>query len=72
MRIIPNKISSVLVMLFTCVFSYAAPGGTPPPPTPPPPPGLPVDGGIMVLLFVSVLYGLYKIYQLNINKKTPV
>ena len=73
MKITPSKILSVVGMLLTCMFGYAAPGGgTPPPPSPPPPPGLPVDGGIVLLLFMSVIYGLYKLYQFNINKKTPV
>ena len=42
----------------------------PPPPTPPPPPGLPVDSGVMVLFVVSLIYGLYKVYKFNLNKKT--
>ncbi|WP_370511487.1 hypothetical protein [Flavobacterium sp. GT3R68] len=25
-----------------------------------------------MLLFISVLFGLYKLYQFNLNKKTPV
>ena len=71
MKIAFNNILITLFMLFTCAFGYAAPGG-PPPPLPPPPPGLPVDGGIIFLLLTSVTYGLYKLYQFNINKKNPV
>jgi hypothetical protein len=58
----------ILLPLAGC---FAAPG-EPPPPTPPPPPGLPIDNGILVLLIVSVLYGLYKVYKFNLNKKTQL
>lgn len=71
MKIARNKLLGVLGMLFTCAGSFAA-STDPPPPTPPPPPGLPIDGGVLILLFISVLFGLYKVYQFNLNKKTPV
>ncbi len=70
MKIVSNKVSSLLAMLFTCAFGYA--GGEPPQPTPPVPPGLSVDGGIMIMVMLSTIYGLYKLHQFNINKKTPV
>lgn len=70
MRFFSNKGLSILVVLFTGVFGYAAPVD-PPQPTPPPPPGLPIDGGLLILFIISVLFGIYKIYQYNINKKTP-
>jgi len=35
------------------------------PPIPPPPlqPGLPIDGGLLILFLVGVLFGVYIIYQ---------
>jgi len=29
-------------------------------PPPPPPPGLPIDGGLLILLVVGFVYGIYK------------
>jgi len=33
---------------------------TPPPPMPPPPPGLPVDGAVLFLLILGLIYGIKK------------
>ena len=68
MRIALNRILFILVVLFSSVATNAAPGG-PPPPTPPPPPGFPLDGSVFLLALLSVIYGLYKLYQFNNNKK---
>lgn len=46
-----------------------AQGGTPPPPTPPPPPGLPVDGGIVALFCVALVFGVYKTIKISNPKK---
>lgn len=35
--------------------------GQGPPPPPPPQPGLPIDGGIWLLLISGLIYGVYKI-----------
>ena len=70
MKIVPIRLILLLALLFPLAECFAAPSD-PPPPTPPPPPGLPVDGGIAVLLIVSIIFGLYKVYQFNLNKKTP-
>jgi len=35
----------------------------PVPPPPPPQPGLPIDGGLLILLLVGVLFGVYIIYK---------
>lgn len=45
---------------------------TPPPPTPPPPPGLPVNGGLVLLCGVAVLFGFYKIYISVFKKKRSI
>ncbi|MCA0152432.1 hypothetical protein [Winogradskyella vincentii] len=42
-----------------------AQGATPPPPMPPPPPGLPIDGGVVALFLVAIIFGAFKILQIN-------
>jgi hypothetical protein len=37
--------------------------GPPPPPPPAPPVGLPIDEHLYILLFVSLAFGIYKIYN---------
>ncbi len=32
----------------------------PPPPAPPPPPGLPIDGAVILVLVLGILYGVSK------------
>jgi len=34
---------------------------TPPPPQPPPPVGLPIDNGVVIMLVLGVVYGIYKL-----------
>jgi hypothetical protein len=56
---IQNKriIASILFVLisFVCVAQKL-----PPPPTPPPPVGLPIDGGVLIGVFVAIIYGAKK------------
>ena len=69
MRIVPNRISVIIAVCLLSFTSIAAPINPPPPPTgPPPPPGSPIDGGVFLLFIISLLYGLYKVYQYNIKK----
>ena len=60
------KIDTIKIMLFfaglLCCNSIFA-SNNPPPPIPPPPPGLPIDGGLLVLMLASVILGFYKIYK---------
>ena len=70
MKIVPIKILFLFVVVFSGVTGYAK--NAPPPPGIPPPPGLPINGGVMALFIVSIIYGLYKIYQFKLNKKTPI
>ena len=58
MRTIMNKIITILVVLFSIQGVFAA-DSTPPPPTPPPPPGLPIDGGLVILFFLALVFGYY-------------
>jgi hypothetical protein len=55
--------------LFT-TGTFAAPTGPPPPGVPPP--GLPIDAGVWCLAFAAIFFGVYKIYKLQFNKKTPM
>ena len=52
-----RKFASILFVLisFVCVAQ-----DTPPPPIPPPPPGLPVDGDVLFVLVIGLLYGVKK------------
>lgn len=54
-------LASILFVLisFVCVSQTSGP----PPPSPPPPPGLPIDGGILALLGIGLLYGAKKILK---------
>jgi hypothetical protein len=66
MKFAPNKILMLLAYIMSCNITVAAP--SPPPPLPPPPPGFPVDNGIYILFAISLLYGFYKLYQINTKK----
>ena len=62
MRIQNKKIiASILFVLIS--FVCVAQGSGPPPPSPPPPVGLPVDGGILVLLGLGLVYGIKKLLK---------
>jgi hypothetical protein len=62
MRIQNKKIlASILFVLIS--FVCVAQSSGPPPPSPPPPPGLPIDGGILALLGLGILYGAKKIFN---------
>ena len=50
--------------------AYAGPNGPPPPGVPPP--GLPIDGHVLIMVLIAVVFASYKIYKLQFNKKTPV
>lgn len=65
-----KNITSTALVLFLLISVYgtaqsmmpAASGGVPPPPPPPvPPPGLPIDNGIIVLIVLGLIYGVYKL-----------
>lgn len=49
---------SLSVMLFSVMLFSQGKG--PEPPAPPPPPGLPIDGGLAILLAAGVAYGVFE------------
>jgi hypothetical protein len=70
MKITTNKIIIVLFLFTASIF--AGPAGPPPPGMPPGPPGGPIDSGVWYLAFSAIFFGVYKIYQLQLHKKTPM
>lgn len=69
MKIVPNRLFIILGVFFLQQTNVFANGGPPPPSTPPPPPGLPLDGGLIVLIVLGIFYGFYKWKNLlNIKK----
>ncbi|AEH00817.1 hypothetical protein [Lacinutrix sp. 5H-3-7-4] len=55
--------ASFLFILISFVCSAQGPFDPPPPPQPPGPPGTPIDGGILVLLILGILYGAFVAYK---------
>lgn len=72
MKHIKKIIVPVLFVLVTFI-SFAQESMPPPPssnpnggPAPPPsPPGLPIDAGLIILMVVAVIYGVYMVLKLN-------
>lgn len=72
MKIVPNRtiiILGVFLLQATAAFADAEP---PPPSSPPPPPGLPLDGGIFILVVLAMGYGIYKLNQIKNMKKASI
>jgi hypothetical protein len=67
MKIVPNRILALLVLVLTNAIAFAAPN--PPPPTTPPPPGAPIDSGLFLLVIGAMIIGIYKIYKNQNIKK---
>ncbi|MGC4040741.1 MAG: hypothetical protein QM710_08165 [Flavobacterium sp.] len=65
MKIVPNRIFIILAVFFLSAGNMFADAGPPPPSTPPPPPGLPLDGGVVLLLVLSITYGIYKLNKIK-------
>ncbi|EDP72769.1 hypothetical protein FBALC1_16747 [Flavobacteriales bacterium ALC-1] len=55
--------SASILLFFVGFISTAQDGNIPPPPSGPDPPGAPIDGGIIILFLVALIYGIYKTYK---------
>jgi hypothetical protein len=60
-----NILASFLFLIIGLVSMAQGPSGMPPPPAPPPPPGLPIDGGIIALFVIALIYGIYKLNKIR-------
>ena len=70
MNTAPQKFSLLLLFFLSMVTTVSAAPGDPPPPTPPPPPpGLPIDNGLIFLIVIGLLYGLYKVRKYKLHLK---
>lgn len=70
MSIVPTRLLTLILAL--TLPSYIAYGAVTPPPPPesaPPGPGLPIDDNIYLLIIISVILGIYKMYRFNQIKK---
>ncbi|MFM2305593.1 MAG: hypothetical protein RLZZ367_262 [Bacteroidota bacterium] len=56
------KSAWALVLMVVAVGVFAQ-GPPPPPPPPAPPPGVPIDGGIFLLMGAGLVYGARKLYK---------
>ena len=66
-----NKFKLASILFFLVSFVCAAQGtDNPPPPMPPPPPGLPVDGYLVSLLVLGLIFGAY--FQIKHSKAKEI
>jgi len=65
MRIQNRKITASILFVLISFVCVAQGGHNPPPPTPPPPPGLPIDGGVLVVIGLALLYGSRKLLKIK-------
>ncbi len=63
------KFNRYLLFLVTLTSSVFAAPSDPPAPTPPPPPGVPIDNGIIFLLIIGLIYGVYKLRNFKLQSK---
>ncbi len=68
MKFLSHKNYFILPLLLIGFITY---GQGPPPPPPTGEDVLPIDGGVFILLAISILFGLYKLYQYQQQKKIP-
>lgn len=58
--IVQNKLKLASIIFLIVSFVCAAQEtGNPPPPMPPPPPGLPIDGSVLFVLVLGLIFGVY-------------
>lgn len=52
------KLAQILFVFTNAVYAFQGP--IPPPPSGPPPPGLPIDGAVIFVFVLALLYGVVK------------
>ena len=52
------KLAQILFVFANVEYAYQ--GAIPPPPSGPPPPGLPIDGAVVFVFVLALLYGVIK------------
>ena len=52
------KLAQILFVFTNVVYAFQGP--IPPPPSGPPPPGLPIDGAVIIVFILALLYGTIK------------
>jgi hypothetical protein len=74
MKIVPNTITNIAVVLFSVAncFADTSEPPAPPPPTGPTPIGLPIDNGILLLLAIGLLFAFFRFKMSKSHKKTPM
>ncbi|WGD35857.1 hypothetical protein [Olleya sp. YS] len=65
-----NKTLIALVLFLLISIVGVSQIVTPPPPQQPPPVGLPIDNGIVLLVVLGLIYGVYKV--MSSRKKSNV
>lgn len=60
MKFDPTKIMVLFIGVLCCNTTFAS--NNPPPPIPPPPPGLPINEGLVLLIFTGIVLVFYKLY----------
>lgn len=63
------KLASILFLLVSFVCA-AQETGNPPPPMPPPPVGLPIDGSVLIVLVLGVIFGVYSHVKISKHRST--
>lgn len=63
MMIANKKVVASILFVLVSFVSAAQHGNNPPPPQPPPPQGLPIDGGLVVLIILGLALGVYAILK---------
>jgi hypothetical protein len=69
-------VAQLIILLFFNIAVFADPPGPPPPPNPVNGnpvvgQGAPIDDGVVILLFLGIAFGCFKLYEIRKKKITP-